>query len=92
MALFVDYGYFPSGPGPTLAAVRRHRPAAVLDDPGEADLSAHVDFAAVAEAARAAGAAVHGPVPQGRFLAALGAEARLATLSAAAEPARRAAA
>lgn len=90
-ALFVDYGYFPSAPGATLAAVRRHRPADVLDDPGDADLSAHVDFASVAEAARAAGAAVHGPVPQGSFLAALGAEARLAALSAGATAPQRAA-
>ena len=53
LALFVDYGYFPSRPGATLAAVRRHRAASVLDAPGEADLSAHVDFAAFAEAAAA---------------------------------------
>jgi NADH dehydrogenase [ubiquinone] 1 alpha subcomplex assembly factor 7 len=89
-ALFVDYGYFSSAPGPTLAAVRRHEAAAVLDDPGKADLSAHVDFAAFAAAARAAGANVHGPVAQGRFLAALGAEARLQALSARATPAPRA--
>jgi NADH dehydrogenase [ubiquinone] 1 alpha subcomplex assembly factor 7 len=88
-ALFVDYGYFPSRPGPTLAAVRRHAAASVLDDPGEVDLSAHVDFAAFAEAAQATGAAVHGPVPQGGFLAALGAEARSATLAARAAPAQR---
>jgi NADH dehydrogenase [ubiquinone] 1 alpha subcomplex assembly factor 7 len=90
-ALFIDYGYFPSAPGPTLAALRRHRPAAPLDDPGSADLSAHVDFAAFAAAARAAGAIVHGPVTQGRFLAALGAEARLGALSARASPAQQAA-
>ena len=90
-ALFVDYGYFPSAPGPTLAALSRHQPAALLDDPGSADLSAHVDFAAFAAAARAAGGVVHGPVAQGRFLAALGAEARLATLAARASAAQRAA-
>jgi NADH dehydrogenase [ubiquinone] 1 alpha subcomplex assembly factor 7 len=89
-ALFVDYGYFPSAPGATLAAVCRHAAAGVLDDPGDADLSAHVDLAAVAAAARAAGAEVHGPVAQGRFLAALGAEARLGALSARAMPAQRA--
>ncbi len=90
-ALFVDYGYFPSAPGATLAALRRHRATAVLDDPGNADLSAHVDFAAFATAASAAGAVIHGPVAQGRFLAALGAEARLAALSAGASEAQRAA-
>jgi NADH dehydrogenase [ubiquinone] 1 alpha subcomplex assembly factor 7 len=89
-ALFVDYGYFPSAPGPTLAALSRHRAAGVLDDPGSADLSAHVDFAAFAAAAGAAGAVVHGPVTQGRFLAALGAEVRLSALSAGASEAQRA--
>jgi len=90
-ALFVDYGYFPSATGATLAALRRHASAPVLDDPGSADLSAHVDFAAFAGAADAAGAIVHGPVTQGRFLAALGAEARLAALSARATKVQRAA-
>jgi len=80
-ALFIDYGYFPSQPGPSLSALRRHRPVNPLEDPGNADLSAHVNFAALADAARTAGAAVWGPVPQGRFLAALGAEARLRMLS-----------
>ena len=67
-ALFIDYGYFPSRPGadpgrgaPPSAAARSST------RPGEADLSAHVDFAGFAEAARAAGAAVHGPVPQARL-------------------------
>lgn len=88
-ALFVDYGYFPRASGSTLSAVRQHRPERILEDIGEADLSAHVDFAAVAEAARSADAAVWGPVPQGRFLTSLGAEARLAVLSARASPAQR---
>jgi NADH dehydrogenase [ubiquinone] 1 alpha subcomplex assembly factor 7 len=88
-ALFVDYGYFPSAPGPTLRALRQHRPVAALTEPGTADLSAHVDFAAFAEAARTSGAEIHGPVTQGRFLAALGAELRLAALSARATPAQR---
>lgn len=88
-ALLVDYGYFPSQPGPTLSAVRRHEPVSVLEDPGEVDLSAHVDFAALAEAARGAGAVVWGPVPQGRFLAALGAEERLSGLSERAGPEQR---
>jgi NADH dehydrogenase [ubiquinone] 1 alpha subcomplex assembly factor 7 len=91
LALFVDYGHFPSRPGPTLSAVRRHRAAPILATPGEADLSAHVDFAAFAEAATASGAACHGPVPQRDFLLALGAETRLAALSRHAAPAQRAA-
>jgi len=69
--------------------VRRHRAASILDVPGETDLSAHVDFAAFAEAAAASGAASHGPVTQRDFLLALGAEARLAALSRRATPAQR---
>jgi NADH dehydrogenase [ubiquinone] 1 alpha subcomplex assembly factor 7 len=79
-ALFIDYGYFPSAPGPTLRALHRHRAVSALAAPGTADLSAHVDFAAFAEAAQAGGAATHGPVPQGVLLAALGATQRAAVL------------
>ncbi|HTT80672.1 MAG TPA: SAM-dependent methyltransferase [Stellaceae bacterium] len=89
LALFVDYGHRASRPGATLAAVRRHAAASVLDDPGDCDLSAHVDFAAFAAAARAKGALVHGPVPQRQFLLSLGAEQRLAALAANATPAQR---
>ncbi|HEX6103828.1 MAG TPA: SAM-dependent methyltransferase, partial [Alphaproteobacteria bacterium] len=74
--LIVDYGHDRSAPGETLQAVRRHRPADPLEHPGEADLTAHVDFAALARAARAAGAEAHGPVTQGEFLKALGIELR----------------
>jgi len=90
-ALFVDYGYFPSKTGATLAAISGHQPAAVLEAPGEADLSAHVDFAAIAAAARASGAALYGPVTQRRFLRILGAEARLAALLSRASPGQSAA-
>jgi NADH dehydrogenase [ubiquinone] 1 alpha subcomplex assembly factor 7 len=88
-ALFIDYGYFPSTPGQTLQAVRRHHPVSVLTAPGTADLSAHVDFAALTEAARAGGAETYGPVPQRRFLTALGARLRLAALSVQATPSQR---
>jgi NADH dehydrogenase [ubiquinone] 1 alpha subcomplex assembly factor 7 len=81
-ALLVDYGDAPPS-WPTLQAVRRHRRAEVLETPGEADLTAHVDFAAVARAAREAGADSHGPVTQRALLLALGIEARAARLAAA---------
>lgn len=74
-ALFIDYGHG-GGFGDTLQAVRRHRPQHVLDKPGAADLTAHVDFAAFRAAAERAGARTWGPVAQGGFLAALGIEAR----------------
>ena len=79
-ALIVDYGHARPGLGDTLQAVRRHRPHPVLDAPGEADLTAHVDFPALARAAQARGARAFGPVAQGRFLQALGIEARAARL------------
>jgi NADH dehydrogenase [ubiquinone] 1 alpha subcomplex assembly factor 7 len=88
-ALFIDYGYFPSAPGPTLRALHRHRPVSVLSSPGTSDLSAHVDFAAFAEAARAGGAETHGPVPQARLLAALGAAERATALRARAIPSQQ---
>ncbi|MBV8889975.1 MAG: SAM-dependent methyltransferase [Alphaproteobacteria bacterium] len=88
-ALFIDYGFCTSRSGSTLSAVRRHRPVGILDRPGGADLSAHVDFAALAAAARGAGAAVFGPIPQGSLLRALGAEIRLAALCASAAPSQR---
>jgi NADH dehydrogenase [ubiquinone] 1 alpha subcomplex assembly factor 7 len=67
--------------------MRRHAFADPLEAPGEADLTAHVDFQALAEAAAQAGAAAHGPVTQGAFLEALGLGARAAQLKTAA-PAR----
>lgn len=88
-ALLVDYGRVAGGCGSSLRGVAHHRPADPLCSPGNVDLSADVDFAAFAEAARTAGAAVWGPVPQGCFLARLGAAARLAALSARATPAQR---
>ena len=69
-ALLLDYGPAASAPGDSLQALRGGRPADALADPGRADLTAHVDFQALAAAA--APAAVHGPLPQGIFLARLG--------------------
>ena len=71
-ALLIDYGPALSTPGVSLQALRGRAPADPLAAAGDADLTAHVDFAAVAAAARAVGAAVQGPVPQGVFLARVG--------------------
>ena len=89
-ALIVDYGHERSGFGDTLQALKRHRRHDVLDEPGTADLTAHVDFSSLAAAARHAGAVAFGPVPQGDFLRALGIEERAARLrqGASAEQAR----
>ncbi len=72
-AVLIDYGY-PHGPavGDTLQALRKHAFAPVLDSPGEADLTAHVDFASIAAAAREGGADAFGPVDQGAWLTSLG--------------------
>jgi NADH dehydrogenase [ubiquinone] 1 alpha subcomplex assembly factor 7 len=90
-ALFLDYGPERSAPGDSLQALRDGRPADPLAAPGSADLTAHVDFAAFAATARAAGAAIHGPVPQGVFLTRLGLFQRTDRL-ARGQPAARAAA
>ena len=88
-ALIVDYGYTQGGPGETLQAVRGHAFADPLATPGEADLTAHVDFAALAASAAGAGAAVHGPVTQSRFLVSLGLLDRAGRLVAAADEVTR---
>ncbi len=90
-ALVIDYGHAVTGLGETLQAVARHAYADPLEAPGEADLTAHVDFAALARAARSAGAAAHGPIGQGAFLSALGLAQRAARLSRGADAATRAA-
>ena len=88
-ALFLDYGPARSAPGDSLQALRASRPADPLAEPGSADLTAHVDFQAFAEAA--AGAQVHGPIAQGPFLAALGLFQRSGQLARTQPPARAAA-
>jgi NADH dehydrogenase [ubiquinone] 1 alpha subcomplex assembly factor 7 len=79
-ALFIDYGHASPAPGDSLQALRRHAPHPVLEAPGEADLTAHVDFAGFAAAAEAQGVLCHGPVPQGLFLRRLGILERTHTL------------
>ena len=78
--LVCDYGHAASGFGETLQAMRGHAYADPLADPGEADLTAHVDFAALARAAAGAGARPHGPLAQGLFLERLGIGARASAL------------
>lgn len=75
-ALIADYGHEASAPGDTLQAVARHRFADPLAAPGETDLTAHVDFAALKDTATALGLAAYGPMPQGQFLLELGLAAR----------------
>jgi SAM-dependent MidA family methyltransferase len=72
IALFIDYGDATGDPADTVQAIRAGQYADTLQNPGSTDITAHVDFAALAAAARGAGAAVQGPIPQNRFLTALG--------------------
>jgi NADH dehydrogenase [ubiquinone] 1 alpha subcomplex assembly factor 7 len=88
-ALIVDYGAW-DGIGDTLQAVRGHAFADPLADPGEADLTAHVRFRALAEAA-GPGLRVSGPARQGVFLKRLGIAARADRLARGADAAGRAA-
>lgn len=88
-ALAIDYGYEGPAFGDTLQAVRLHAFADPLAEPGSADLTAHVDFSALAATARGTGAAVQGPMTQGAFLLSLGLLERARRLGASAsEPAR----
>jgi SAM-dependent MidA family methyltransferase len=84
-ALVIDYGAEPpaTGGGDTFQAVAAHGPADPLAAPGEADLTAHVDFSALAAALRAGGARVCPLVTQGALLDALGIATRAARLAAA---------
>jgi NADH dehydrogenase [ubiquinone] 1 alpha subcomplex assembly factor 7 len=80
-ALIVDYGYDRPGFGETLQAVAGHKFDDVLAAPGTRDLSAHVDFTALGDAAGRGGARVCGPAEQGAFLSALGIVARTEKLA-----------
>jgi SAM-dependent MidA family methyltransferase len=74
VAIVLDYGHAKSAAGDTLQAVRRHKFTPILADPGEQDLTSHVDFEALAKAANRV--SVTQVVTQGDWLRRLGIEAR----------------
>src|SRR5690349_17686346 len=82
-ALIIDYGHAHSGLGDTLQAVARHAFADPLRAPGTADLTAHVDFEALAQCAETMGARIHGPIRQRELFLRLGIEKRAAALKSA---------
>lgn len=88
-ALIVDYGHDQTGCGDTLQAVSRHEFADPLSAPGEIDLTAHVDFAALKDSAAGHGLLAYGPIPQGEFLLKLGLEPRRDRLYEQATPEQR---
>ncbi len=85
-ALALDYGHLVTGFGDTLQAVRMHEFDPPLAHPGEADLTSHVDFQALAETAVSAGLHVNGMLRQGDFLVGLGILERAAALGRDREP------
>lgn len=80
-ALFIDYGHAEPRTGSTFQAVRRHEKVDPFARPGEADLTAHVDFAMLAQVAQSRGCRWLGTVTQGEWLRALGIEGRAEALS-----------
>jgi SAM-dependent MidA family methyltransferase len=81
-ALIIDYGHVKSDVGSTFQALRNHRFDDPLGAPGLADLTAHVDFEALANAAASMGARVHGPIEQRAFLKSIGIDKRALGLKA----------
>lgn len=78
-ALIVDYGDWRSL-GDTLQALQNHTPVDPFVDPGSADITAHVDFEAIATAASPA--LYTRLTPQGVFLESLGITQRAQALAA----------
>ena len=79
--LLIDYGYVRPEGADTLQALKHHKKVDPIETPGQADLTAHVDFFRVAELAREANIAVHGPITQSQFLRSLGIELRANALA-----------
>lgn len=84
--IIIDYGYVGGSAGDTLQAMKNHKYHDVLADVGEADITAHVDFLALAEAARAEGIIAEDAIPQGAFLMRNGAGERTTNLCAISAP------
>jgi SAM-dependent MidA family methyltransferase len=78
--LAIDYGHEDYNAGDTLQALNAHAYADVFANPGANDLTAHVDFSALARAGKSAGTRITGPVSQGYFLGTMGIAARAAAL------------
>jgi SAM-dependent MidA family methyltransferase len=82
VALILDYGHVRCGTGDTLQAVAGHAYTDPLRAPGRADLTAHVDFEALAQSAESIGGRIHGPILQRDLLLRLGIGKRAAVLQA----------
>ncbi len=80
--LVIDYGHLKTAAGDTLQALKQHKPCSIFEHPGTSDLTAHVDFEALAKAFEMGGAEALPPKTQGAFLNDMGLAQRLTTLSA----------
>ncbi len=81
-ALLIDYGHARSQFGATFQAVRDHKQVDPLETAGLADLTAHVDFAALQRVSTEAGALASQILTQGEFLQMMGLAERAGTLGA----------
>jgi NADH dehydrogenase [ubiquinone] 1 alpha subcomplex assembly factor 7 len=81
-ALIIDYGYSAPSVGDSFQALHRHTYTDPLANPGEADLTAHVNFSYLRDAATTSGLAGTQIVQQGAFLQALGLDVRAQALCA----------
>lgn len=87
--LAIDYGYDKTGFGETFQALKDHTYHDPLVSPGDADLTAHVNFATLGQSFAEGGAEVFGPVGQGVFLESLGLSQRANILMRQAQGAQR---
>lgn len=88
-ALLIDYGYRKSAHGDSFQAMQRHEFVDAFEEPGAADLTAHVNFETLKTAASQKGAKVFGPTTQGLFLMAIGLGARAQVLAGAGDEAHQ---
>ncbi len=86
--IFFDYGHSRPGFGDTFQAVRRHLHEGVFDNPGQADLTSHVDFSALASIVHSHGLSYE-VVTQGKFLIEMGLLERAGQLGRNADDIRR---
>jgi NADH dehydrogenase [ubiquinone] 1 alpha subcomplex assembly factor 7 len=79
-ALIIDYGHRELGSGSTMQALRNHQKVDIFAHPGEADITAHVDFELLQHVAARNGADVMGLQFQGEWLRQMGIDTRTEAL------------
>ncbi len=79
-ALIIDYGHKELASGTTLQALKAHKKVDVFEHPGEADITAHVDFELLAHVAQTQGVDVMGLQYQGEWLRQMGIDVRTEAL------------